>query len=190
MSRIGRMPIALPAGVTVTVADGNVVTVTGKLGTLTEKFSSRMSIKVEGNEVLVSRPTDEKEDRSLHGLTRALLFNMVEGVSNGFSKKLEVVGVGYKVVKQGKTLQLYLGHSLMPTSGLPQAKFCMDEGDGITFEVPDPNTIIVKGIDKQKVGQTAAVIRGKRPPEPYHGKGVKYADEYVRRKSGKAGKGK
>ena len=190
MSRIGRMPIALPAGVTVTVADGNVVTVTGKLGTLTEKFSSRMSIKVEGNEVLVSRPTDEKEDRSLHGLTRALLFNMVEGVSNGFSKKLEVVGVGYKVVKQGKTLQLYLGHSLMPTSGLPQAKFCMDEGDGITFEVPDPNTIIVKGIDKQKVGQTAAVIRSKRPPEPYHGKGVKYADEYVRRKSGKAGKGK
>ena len=190
MSRIGRMPIALPAGVTVTVADGNVVTVTGKLGTLTEKFSSRMSIKVEGNEVLVTRPTDEKEDRSLHGLTRALLFNMVEGVSNGFSKKLEIVGVGYKVVKQGKTLQLYLGHSLMPTSGLPQAKFCMDEGDGITFEVPDANTIIVKGIDKQKVGQTAAVIRGKRPPEPYHGKGVKYADEYVRRKSGKAGKGK
>ena len=190
MSRIGRMPIALPAGVTVTVADGNVVTVTGKLGTLTEKFSSRMSIKVEGNEVLVSRPTDEKEDRSLHGLTRALLFNMVEGVSNGFSKKLEVVGVGYKVVKQGKTLQLYLGHSLMPTSGLPQARFCMEEGDGITYDVPDSNTIIVKGIDKQKVGQAAAVIRGKRPPEPYHGKGVKYADEYVRRKAGKAGKGK
>ena len=190
MSRIGRMPIAIPAGVTVTVADGNVVTVKGKLGTLTETFSSRMSIQVAGNEVLVTRPTDEKEDKSLHGLTRALLFNMVEGVTNGFSKKLEVVGVGYKVVKQGKTLQLFLGHSLMPDSGLPQARFCLTEEDGITFEVPDPNTIIVKGIDKQKVGQTAAVIRGKRPPEPYHGKGVKYADEYVRRKSGKAGKGK
>ena len=190
MSRIGRMPIALPAGVTVTVANGNVVTVSGKLGTLTETFSSRMSINVEGNVVNVTRPTDEKQDKSLHGLTRALLNNMVVGVSEGFSKKLEVVGVGYKVVKQGKTLQLYLGHSLMPDSGLPQARFCMTEEDGITFEVPDSNTIIVKGIDKQKVGQTAAVIRGKRPPEPYHGKGVKYADEYVRRKAGKAGKGK
>ena len=190
MSRIGRMPIAIPADVTVTVAGGNVVTVKGKLGTLTETFSTRMSIKVEGNELIVTRPTDEKQDRSLHGLTRALLNNMVVGVTDGYSKKLEVVGVGYKVVKQGKTLQLYLGHSLMPDSGLPQAKFCMNEEDGITFEVPDPNTIIVKGIDKQKVGQTAAVIRGKRPPEPYHGKGVKYADEYVRRKAGKAGKGK
>lgn len=190
MSRIGRMPIAIPAGTTVTVADENVVTVKGKLGTLTQKFSSRMSIKVEGNELIVTRPTDEKQDKSLHGLTRALLFNMVEGVTNGYSKKLEVVGVGYKVVKQGKTLQLYLGHSLMPDSGLPQARFCMTEEDGVTFEVPDANTIIVKGIDKQKVGQTAAVIRGKRPPEPYHGKGVKYADEYVRRKAGKAGKGK
>ena len=190
MSRIGRMPIAIPAGVTVTIGADNQVTVTGKLGTLTEKFSTRMNIAVQGNEVLVTRPTDEKQDRSLHGLTRALLFNMVEGVTNGYSKKLEVVGVGYKVVKQGKTLQLYLGHSLMPGSGLPQPKFCMNEEDGITFEVPDPNTIIVKGIDKQKVGQTAAVIRGKRPPEPYHGKGVKYENEYIRRKSGKAGKGK
>ena len=190
MSRIGRMPIAIPAGTTVTVENGNVVTVKGKLGTLTETFNSRMIIKVEGNEVIVARPTDEKEDRSLHGLTRALLFNMVEGVTNGFSKKLEIVGVGYKAVKQGKTLQLFLGHSLMPGSGLPQARFCMTEEDGITFDVPDSNTIIVKGIDKQKVGQTAAVIRGKRPPEPYHGKGVKYADEYVRRKAGKAGKGK
>ena len=190
MSRIGRMPIAIPAGTTVTVANDNVVTVTGKLGTLTEKFNARMSIQVEGNVVTVTRPTDEKEDRSVHGLTRALLFNMVEGVTNGYSKKLEIVGVGYKVIKQGKTLQLYLGHSLMPGSGLPQARFCMEEGDGVTFEVPDSNTIIVKGIDKQKVGQTAAVIRGKRPPEPYHGKGVKYANEYIRRKSGKAGKGK
>ena len=190
MSRIGRMPIAIPAGVTVTIGEENLVTVTGKLGTLTEKFSNRMNIALEGAELIVTRPTDDKEDRSLHGLTRALLANMVEGVTNGFSKKLEVVGVGYKVVKQGKTLQLYLGHSLMPGSGLPQARFCMNEEDGITFEVPDSNTIIVKGIDKQKVGQMAAVIRGKRPPEPYHGKGVKYSNEVVRRKSGKAGKGK
>ncbi|MBR2722128.1 MAG: 50S ribosomal protein L6 [Clostridia bacterium] len=189
MSRIGRMPIAIPAGVTVTVGSDNLVTVTGKLGTLTEQLHPRMNIKQEGSELIVTRPTDEKEDRSLHGLTRALLFNMVEGVTNGYSKKLEVVGVGYKVVKQGKTLQLYLGHSLVST-GLPQAKFCITEEDDITFDVPDPNTIIVKGINKQKVGQMAAVIRGKRPPEPYHGKGVKYADEYVRRKAGKAGKGK
>lgn len=189
MSRIGRMPIAIPAGVSVTIGSDNLVTVTGKLGTLTEQLHPRMTIKQEGNELLVTRPTDEKEDRSLHGLTRALLFNMVEGVTNGYSKKLEVVGVGYKVIKQGKTLQLYLGHSLVST-GLPQAEFCINEADGITFDVPDPNTIIVKGISKQKVGQMAAVIRGKRPPEPYHGKGVKYADEYVRRKSGKAGKGK
>ena len=166
MSRIGRMPIAIPAGVTVTVGNENVVTVSGKLGTLTEQFSS------------------------LHGLTRALLFNMVEGVTNGYSKKLEIVGVGYKVIKQGKTLQLFLGHSLMPNSGLPQARFCMTEEDGITFEVPDSNTIIVKGIDKQKVGQVAAVIRSKRPPEPSPGKGVKYSNEVVRRKAGKAGKGK
>ena len=188
MSRIGRMPITVPAGVTVTIAEDNVVTVKGPLGTLTEKFNSRMMITLEGNVITVTRPTDEKEDRSVHGLTRALLANMVEGVTNGYSKKLEIVGVGYKVVKQGKTLQLYLGHSLMPTSGLPQARFCMDEGDGITFDVPDSNTVIVKGIDKQKVGQTAAVIRGKRPPEPYHGKGVKYADERIRRKAGKTGK--
>ena len=189
MSRIGRMPVEIPAGVTVTVAEGNVVTVNGKLGTLTEQFSSRMNIAVEGNQVIVTRPTDDKEDKSVHGLTRALLNNMVVGVTEGFSKKLEIVGVGYKVVKQGKTLQLYLGHSLMST-GLPQAKCCISEEDGVTFEVPDANTIIVKGIDKQKVGQMAAVIRGKRPPEPYHGKGVKYADEYVRRKAGKTGKGK
>ena len=190
MSRIGRMPVVIPAGVTVTVGEGNLVTVKGPLGTLSEKFASVLTISVEGNEALVTRPNDEKEVRSLHGLTRALLNNMVVGVTQGYSKTLEIVGVGYKVVKQGKTLQLYLGHSLMPDSGLPQARFCMTEEDGITFDVPDSNTIIVKGIDKQKVGQLAAVIRGKRPPEPYHGKGVKYSDEYVRRKSGKAGKGK
>ena len=190
MSRIGRQPIAIPAGTTVTVESGNVVTVKGKLGELKQTFNTRMNIAVEGNAVIVTRPTDEKEDRSIHGLTRTLITNMVEGVSNGYSKKLEVVGVGYRVVKQGKNLQLFLGHSLMPGTGLPQAKFIMTEEDGITFDVPDSNTIIVKGIDKQKVGQIAAVIRGKRPPEPYHGKGVKYADEYVRRKAGKAGKGK
>ena len=190
MSRIGRSPIELAANVTVTVAEGNVVTVTGPKGTLTETFSTRMTIKVEGNVLTVSRPTDDKEDRAVHGLTRALLFNMVEGVTNGYSKKLEIVGVGYRVVKQGKNLQLFLGHSLMPGTGLPQSKFILTEEDGITFDVPDSNTIIVKGIDKQKVGQMAAVIRGKRPPEPYHGKGVKYSTEYVRRKAGKAGKGK
>ncbi len=189
MSRIGRMPIAIPAGVTVTIGADNLITVSGKLGTLTEQLHPRMIITQEGNELIVARPSESKEDKSLHGLTRALLFNMVEGVTNGYSKKLEVVGVGYKVVKQGKTLQLYLGHSLVST-GLPQAKFCINETADITFDVPDSNTIIVKGISKQKVGQMAAVIRGKRPPEPYHGKGVKYADEYIRRKSGKAGKGK
>ena len=189
MSRIGRAPIAIPAGVTVDVAANNVVTVKGPKGTLSQALCPRMTITVDGANVVVTRPSDEKEDRSLHGLTRALLNNMVVGVTSGFEKKLEIVGVGYKVVKQGKTLQLYLGHSLVST-GLPQAQFCMTEEDGITFEVPDPNTIIVKGIDKQKVGQTAAVIRGKRPPEPYHGKGVKYENEVVRRKSGKAGKGK
>jgi len=186
MSRIGRMPIVVPAGVTVTIADGNVVTVKGKLGTLTEKFSEKITIKQEGSEILVTRSSEEKEDRSLHGLTRALLNNMVVGVTEGYSKTLEVVGVGYKVAKQGNKLQLFLGHSLV--NGLPQDKFIIAEPEGITFEVPNPNTIVVKGYDKQAVGQIAAVIRGKRPPEPYHGKGVKYSDEYIRRKAGKTGK--
>ena len=186
MSRIGRMPVVIPANVTVTIADGNVVTVKGPLGTLTETFTTVLTIKQEGAEVIVTRPDDEKETRSLHGLTRALLNNMVVGVTTGYSKTLEVVGVGYKVAKQGKNLMLYLGHSLV--NGLPQANLIVAEPDGITFEVPNPNTIVVKGINKQAVGQIAAVIRGKRPPEPYHGKGVKYADEYVRRKAGKAGK--
>ena len=186
MSRIGRMPIAIPANVTVTIADGNVVTVKGPLGTLTETFNSILTIKQEGAEVIVTRPDDEKETRSLHGLTRALLNNMVVGVTTGYSKTLEVVGVGYKVAKQGKNLQLYLGHSLV--NGIPQEQFCIAEPDGITFDVPNPNTIVIKGYNKQVVGQIAAVIRGKRPPEPYHGKGVKYSDEYVRRKAGKTGK--
>ena len=186
MSRIGRMPITVPANVTVTIADGNVVTVKGPLGTLTQTFASIITIKQEGAELIVTRPDDEKETRSLHGLTRALLNNMVVGVTTGYSKTLEVVGVGYKVAKQGKNLMLYLGHSLV--NGLPQANLIVAEPDGITFEVPNPKTIVVKGINKQAVGQIAAVIRGKRPPEPYHGKGVKYADEHIRRKAGKAGK--
>ena len=190
MSRIGRMPITVPAGVNVTIADGNVVTVKGPLGTLTETFNSRMTIALEGNVITVTRPTDEKEDRSVHGLTRALLNNMIVGVSQGFSKTLEIIGVGYKAAKVGKTVQLYLGHSLM-AGGVPQDKFCITEPEGITLEVADkavPITITVKGINKQQVGQMAAVIRGKRPPEPYHGKGVKYSDERIRRKAGKTGK--
>ena len=187
MSRIGRAPIAIPAGVTVEVAENNVVTVKGPKGTLTQALSPKMTITVEGATVVVTRPSDEKEDKSLHGLTRTLLNNMVVGVTNGYEKKLEIVGVGYKVVKSGKTLQLFLGHSLVPGTALPQPQFRIDETDAIKFEVPDQNTIIVKGIEKQAVGQMAAVIRGKRPPEPYHGKGVKYADEYIRRKAGKAG---
>ncbi len=186
MSRIGRMPIAVPANVTVTIADGNVVTVKGPLGTLTEKLSTKLTIAQENNEIVVTRHSEEKEDKSLHGLSRALIANMVEGVTNGYSKTLEIVGVGYKVAKQGKTLQLFLGHSLV--NGMPQEKFLITEPEGITFEVPNPNTIVVKGYDKQAVGQIAAVIRGKRPPEPYHGKGVKYSDEYIRRKAGKTGK--
>lgn len=179
MSRIGRLPVAIPAGVTVTVAENNVVTVKGKLGELTQKFDEIIDIKVEGAEVLVSRPNDEKEVRALHGLTRALINNMVAGVNEGFSKKLEIVGVGYRVELKGKDLNIALGYSHPVIIAAPA---------GITFEVPDSNTIIVKGIDKQAVGQIAAVIRSKRPPEPYHGKGVKYSDEHIRRKAGKAGK--
>ena len=179
MSRIGRLPVAIPAGVTVTVAENNVVTVKGKLGELTQKFDEIIDIKVEGAEVLVSRPNDEKEVRALHGLTRALINNMVAGVNEGFAKKLEIVGVGYRVELKGKDLNIALGYSHPVIIAAPA---------GITFEVPDSNTIIVKGIDKQAVGQIAAVIRSKRPPEPYHGKGVKYSDEHIRRKAGKAGK--
>ena len=186
MSRIGRMPIAVPAGVTVNVAEGNVVTVKGPLGTLTETFTPVLTIKQEGSEIVVTRPNDEKETKSLHGLTRALLNNMVVGVTTGYSKTLEVVGVGYKVAKQGKNLMLYLGHSLV--NGLPQANLVVAEPDGITFEVPNPNTVIVNGANKQQVGQLASEIRGKRPPEPYLGKGIKYSDEKIRRKAGKAGK--
>ena len=179
MSRIGKKPIAIPAGVEFKM-DGNSVTVTGPKGTLTQEFNPNMEIKVEGNEITVARPNDEKENRALHGLTRSLLFNMVEGVANGYSKKLEVNGVGYRVQKQGKTLTMNLGFS---------HPVVFEEIDGITIECPGPNEIIISGADKQKVGQFAAEIREKRPPEPYKGKGIKYADEVIRRKEGKAGKG-
>ena len=206
MSRIGRMPVEIPAGVTVTV-NGNTVTVKGPKGTLTDSFSERMTITVEGNQVLVARPTDEKEDRSVHGLTRALIQNMVTGVSQGYRKVLMIMGVGYKAVKTGKDLQLFVGHSLMPSVGTPQAKFIISDTDTVKISVPTEaeikaqgidkmttekvnsgNIVVVDGINKQEVGQMAAVIRGKRPPEPYHGKGVRYIDEYVRRKAGKTGK--
>ena len=190
MSRIGRMPITVPAGVTVTVGANNEVVVKGPLGTLTQTFNSRMTIAQEGDIITVTRPTDEKEDRSVHGLTRALLQNMITGVSQGYSKTLEIIGVGYKAAKVGNTVQLFLGHSLVK-GGVPQDKFCITEPEGITLEVADkavPITITVSGIDKQAVGQMAAVIRSKRPPEPYHGKGVKYSTERVRRKAGKTGK--
>ena len=207
MSRIGRMPVALPAGVTVQIAEGNHITVKGPLGTLERTFNERMTFTQEGNKVLVTRPTDEKEDRSIHGLSRALLQDMVTGVSQGYQKVLMIIGVGYKAVKQGKTLQLFLGHSLMPGSGLPQEKFLLQDTDTIKLSVPNDDEmkkagidkmttekvssgmiIVVEGIDKQEVGQVAAVIRSKRPPEPYHGKGVRYIDENVRRKAGKTGK--
>ena len=179
MSRIGRAPIAVPAGVTVTIADGNLVTVKGPMGELTQSFNAALTIALEGANLTVTRPNDEKENRALHGLTRTLLANMVEGVTKGFSKKLEIVGVGYRVEKQGAKLVLGLGYS---------HPVVFEEANGIKFECPDSTTILVKGIDKQAVGQVAAVIRSKRPPEPYLGKGVKYSGERIRRKAGKTGK--
>jgi len=179
MSRIGREPIAIPAGVEVKVDANNVVTVKGPLGTLSEQYNAAMTIEVEGATLTVKRPNDEKEMRALHGLTRTLIKNMIVGVKEGYQKKLQIVGVGYRVAKQGTKLVMNLGYS---------HDVIMEEGDGVTFDVPDANTIIVKSADKQKCGQTAAVIRSKRPPEPYHGKGVKYENEFIRRKSGKAGK--
>ena len=180
MSRIGRAPINVPAGVEVTVDTVNsVVTVKGPKGTLTQNYHSRMNVALEGNVVTVTRPSDEKEDRALHGLTRTLINNMVVGVTAGYSKKLEINGVGYRVALQGKALNLTLGYS---------HPVIMDAPEGITYETPDANTIIIKGIDKQLVGQTAAVIRSKRAPEPYKGKGIKYEGEKIRRKAGKTGK--
>ena len=179
MSRIGRKPIAIPSGVEVKV-NGSEVTVKGPKGTLTDTFNSRITVKVEGAEILVTRPSDDKEDRALHGLTRTLVSNMVIGVTEGFKKELEVNGVGYRVQKQGKNLVMNLGYS---------HQVIMPEPDGITVEVPGPNSIVISGADKQKVGQFAAEVREKRFPEPYKGKGIKYVGEYIRRKEGKAGKG-
>ncbi len=179
MSRIGRNPITVPAGVNVTIAEGNVITVKGSLGTLTYAFPAALTFKQDGNVITVSRPDDEAENRALHGTSRTVLNNMIVGVSEGFKKTLQIIGVGYKAAKQGKTLVLNLGHS-------HDIKF--EETELISFDVPDPNTVVVKGPDKQVVGQIAAEIRSKRPPEPYLGKGVKYDYEHIRRKSGKAGK--
>ena len=178
MSRIGKKPVVIPANVTVNVAEGNVVTVKGPKGELTNTFNADMIIKVEGNVLTVSRPTDEANHRALHGLTRTLIANMVEGVEKGFSKELEVNGVGYRAEKKGNQLVMRLGFS---------HEVFVDEIPGITIEVPSPNKIIIHGIDKQVVGQFAAEVRGKRPPEPYKGKGIKYVDEVIRRKVGKTG---
>ncbi|MFI3313401.1 MAG: 50S ribosomal protein L6 [Eubacteriales bacterium] len=178
MSRIGKMPITVPAGVEFTVTAENVVTVKGPLGTLSRAFNKNMIIAQDGAVVTVSRPNDDKENRSLHGLSRTLIANMVEGVTKGFAKTLDVNGVGYRVAKQGKQLVMNLGYS---------HQVIMEEKGGITIEVPSANQIIIKGIDKQIVGQFAAEVRGKRPPEPYKGKGIKYATEVIRRKEGKTG---
>ena len=178
MSRIGRAPITVPAGVTVTIADGNVVTVKGPKGTLTQTMHPDMIIKLEENVITVARPSEEKAHKSLHGLTRSLINNMVVGVTEGYSKELEVNGVGYRAAKQGKQLVMNLGYS---------HQVIMDEIEGITIDVPSPNKIIISGPNKQVVGQFAAEVREKRPPEPYKGKGVKYVTEHIRRKEGKAG---
>ena len=178
MSRIGKKPVVIPAGVTVDVAAENVVTVKGSLGTLTKSMHPDMIIKVEGNILTVERPDDEHLHKALHGLTRTLISNMVEGVSKGYSKELDVNGVGFRVEKKGKQLVMRLGFS---------HEVIMEEIDGITIECPTPNKILVKGIDKQVVGQFAAEVRGKRPPEPYKGKGIKYSTEVIRRKVGKTG---
>jgi large subunit ribosomal protein L6 len=174
------MPITIPAGVEVTV-DGSTVTAKGPKGTLTKTFNKNMSIAKDGDTIVVTRPNDNKENRSLHGLTRTLIANMVEGVEKGFSKELEINGIGYRAEKKGKDLVMKIGYS---------HDVIMPEIDGITIDVPAPNKIVVNGADKQIVGQYAAEIREKRPPEPYKGKGIKYADEHIRRKEGKAGKGK
>lgn len=179
MSRIGKKPITIPAGVDVKI-DGSKVTVKGPKGTLENTFNPEIAIAIEGNEIIVTRPSDDKNHRALHGLTRTLVANMVEGVTNGYSKTLEVNGVGYRAQKQGKNLVMNLGFS---------HQVIVPEIAGITIDVPSPNQIVISGADKQQVGQFAAEVREKRPPEPYKGKGIKYADEHIRRKEGKAGKG-
>ena len=178
MSRIGRMPVAVPAGVDVKIEAGNVVTVKGPKGTLTQKLHPAMTLTQEGEVIHVTRPNDLKENRSLHGLTRTLLHTMIVGVTEGYSKELDVNGVGYRVAKEGNKLVMNLGFSHQVT---------MEEIDGIHIDVPNPNKIVISGCDKQKVGQYAAEVREKRPPEPYKGKGIKYTDEVIRRKEGKTG---
>lgn len=181
MSRIGRKHIDIPAGVQVTLASDNTVTVKGPKGELVQKMNADMIIKIDGNVISVERPSEDKEHRSLHGLTRTLIANMIEGVTNGYSKTLEIQGVGYRVQKQGNKAVFTIGFS-HPVE--------VTEIPGIQIDVPDQTTIVVSGPDKQKVGQFAAEIRGKKPPEPYHGKGIRYKGEYIRMKEGKAGKGK
>ena len=178
MSRIGKKPVVIPANVTLTVAENNVVTVKGPMGTLTKEMHPDMILKVEGNVLTVERPDEEHLHKSLHGLTRTLIANMIEGVEKGYSKELDVNGVGFRAEKKGKQLVMRLGFS---------HEVIVEEIDGITIECPTPNKILVKGIDKQVVGQFAAEIRGKRPPEPYKGKGIKYTTEVIRRKVGKTG---
>ena len=178
MSRIGRMPISLPSNVEVTLGEGNLVTVKGPKGTLTQKLSDKMTITKEENVIHVTRPNDAKENRALHGLTRTLIHNMVIGVTEGFSKTLEINGVGYRAVKEGQNLVMHLGFSHTVT---------VSENADIQIDVPNPNQVIIKGIDKEKVGQFAAEVRAKRPPEPYKGKGIKYDYEHIRRKEGKTG---
>lgn len=180
MSRIGRKTINIPAGVDVSIADDNTITVKGAKETLTRKLHHDMKVDIDGMQIHVSRSSDDKLHRSLHGLTRTLIANMIEGVTNGYSKSLEIQGIGYKVVKEGKKIVLTIGYS---------HPVVFEEIPGITLDVPNANTIVVKGPDKQMVGQFAAEIRDKKPPEPYHGKGIRYVGEYVRHKEGKAGKG-
>lgn len=179
MSRIGKKPITVPAGVEVKI-NGTEVSVKGPKGELKNSFNKDLTIAMEGNEITVTRPSDEKEHRAMHGLTRTLIANMIIGVTDGYSKTLEVNGVGYRAQKQGSNLVMNLGFS---------HQVIMPEIDGITIDVPNPNQIVISGADKQKVGQFAAEVREKRPPEPYKGKGIKYADEHIRRKEGKAAKG-
>ena len=179
MSRIGRAPITIPAGVTVTIGENNLVTVKGPKGELKQSFNTAMTLTLEGNTLTVTRPNDEKENRAIHGLTRTLINNMVVGVTAGYSKTLEINGVGYRAEKQGKKLVLNLGYS--------HPVFFEEDGK-VTFDLPNNTTVVVSGIDKQAVGQVAAQIRAKRPPEPYLGKGIKYTGERIRRKAGKAGK--
>ena len=178
MSRIGRMPIQVPAGVEIQIGEGNVVTVKGPKGTLEKQFHPDMNIAVADNVLTVTRPDDEKLHRSLHGLTRTLLHNMVVGVTEGYKKELEINGIGYRAQKTGTQVTMNLGFS---------HPVVVDEVEGITIEVPEPTKLVIHGIDKQKVGQFAAEVRGKRPPEPYKGKGIKYVDEVIRRKEGKTG---